>query len=120
MRQKADWPWQQILEPIQETSRWYYAKVWNCGRRERIVIRHLGSAQRAGSPRDRRGAVPYNLSDPGIGGSSLRVQGQDLGLDAMLCGQLLPGAGAFAKDETTILNFRHHASHDAAAWGWGC
>ena len=75
---------------------------------ERIVIRHLRSAQRAGHPEigeELSRALARHRS------SSIRVQGQDLGLDAMLQATLLdqaPGQGR-------ALPIRHHPSHDVAA-----
>ena len=75
---------------------------------ERIVIRDLRSAQRAGHPEigeELSRALARHRS------SSIRVQGQDPGLDAMLQATLLdqaPGQGR-------ALPIRHHPSHDVAA-----
>ena len=58
---------------------------------ERIVIRHLRSAQRTGHPEigeELSRALARHRS------SSIRVQGQDLGLDAMLQATLLDQAPA--------------------------
>ena len=75
---------------------------------ERIVIRDLGSAQRAGHAEigeELSRALARHRS------SSIGVQGQDLGLDAMLQATLLDKPAG----QGGVLPIRHHPSRDVAA-----